>query len=424
VGIQTHENERMSHIVVGLDIGTHKICTIVGEVRPSDIFVMGVGIEPSRGMKKGVVNDVQALSAAISASIHKAEKASGFHIERAFVSVAGAHISSLTSRGMTGITGSRSVRPDDLEKAMEAARAIAIPHNREILHVVPRTYTLDGQEGVRSPIGMHCFRLEVDAHIITASSTSLDNLAQAAENAGVLVDRFILNPLAAGDAILTEQERESGVVVIDIGGGTTDLAIFVEGTVWHTAVIPVGGDHITNDITYWMHVPFELAEVVKIKHGHSNSETVSPSETFMVEPFGEGLPQEVVRKDLAWVIEARIEELFELVQKEIKRSGYDGLLRAGVVLTGGSSQLEGMADVVQRILGCPVRLAKPERLTGMADSLRSPSYSTSVGLLRLGLELDAVPDTPLNNGQPAQGINISALIGNFLKRFLPDYSER
>ncbi len=414
----------MSHIVVGLDIGTHKICTIVGEVRPSDIFVMGVGIEPSRGMKKGVVNDVQALSAAISASVHKAEKASGFHIERAFVSVAGAHISSLTSRGMTGITGSRSVRQDDLDRAMEAARAVSIPHNREILHVVPRNYTLDGQEGVRSPIGMHCFRLEVDAHIITASSTSLDNLAQAAENAGVLVDRFILNPLAAGDAILTEQERESGVVVIDIGGGTTDLAIFVEGTVWHTAVIAVGGDHITHDITYWMHVPFELAEAVKIRHGHSNSGIVSESETFMVEPFGEGLPQEIQRKELAWVIEARIEELFELVQKEIKRSGYDGLLRAGVVLTGGSSQLEGMADVAGRILGCPVRLAKPEKMTGMADSLRSPSYSTSVGLLRLGLDLDAMPDAPLNNGAPAPGINISALIGNFLKRFLPDYSER
>ncbi|MCU0512219.1 MAG: cell division protein FtsA [Anaerolineae bacterium] len=410
----------MSDIVVGLDIGTHKICTIVGEVRPDDIFVIGAGIEPSRGMKKGVVNDVQALSAAIAASAHKAEKTSGYTIKRAFVSVAGSHIASLTSRGMVGITGSRSVREDDLEKAMENARAIAIPHNREILHVVPRTYTLDGQDGIRSPLGMHCFRLEVDAHIITASSTSLANLEQAAEAAGIYVDRFILNPLAAGEAVLTEQEREMGVAVIDIGGGTTDLAIFVEGTVWHTAVIAIGGDHITHDITYWMHVPFELAEAVKIQHGHSVQRSVNPLETFMVEPFGDGLPQEVHRKDLAMVIESRIEEIMELVQKEMKRSGYDGLLRAGVVLTGGGSQLEGIQEVAARILGCPVRLAKPERLTGMADTLRNPAYSTSVGLLRLGLSLDTVQEDSAGTSIPLPALNIGALIGNFFRRFLPD----
>lgn len=414
----------MSDIVVGLDIGTHKICTIVGEVRPQDIFVIGMGIEPSRGMKKGVVNDVQALTAAISASAHKAEKTSGYQIRRAFVSVAGAHISSLTSRGMVGITGSRSVREDDLEKAMENARAIAIPHNREVLHVVPRSYTLDGQEGVRNPIGMHCFRLEVDAHIITASTTSLANLEQATEAAGIFVDRFILNPLAAGDAILTEQERDMGVVVIDIGGGTTDIAIFVNDTVWHSAVIAIGGDHITHDITYWMHVPFELAEAVKIQHGHANVKQVNPLETFMVEPFGEGLPQEIHRKDLAMVVEARAEEIFEYVQKEIKRSGYDGLLRAGAVITGGSSQLVGIQEVAARILGCPVRLAKPEKLTGMAETLKNPSYSTSVGLLRLGLNLDSVAETTNGNGSNMPAAGIGALIGSFFKRFLPDDGDK
>ena len=203
----------MGDLVVGLDVGTHKICTIVGEVRPEDVYVVGLGIEPSDGMKKGVVNDVGALSSAIAKSIRKAEKSSGYDINRAFVSVAGSHISSLTSRGLATIVGSRSVQAEDLEKAMSVARNIAIPHNREILHVVPRSYTLDSQDGIRSPIGMHCFRLEVDAHIITASTTSLANLEDAVESAGVLVDRFILNPLAAGDAVLTDHEREMGAVV-------------------------------------------------------------------------------------------------------------------------------------------------------------------------------------------------------------------
>ncbi|MGB7341652.1 MAG: cell division protein FtsA [Phototrophicaceae bacterium] len=411
----------MNEIVVGLDIGTHKICTIVGEVRPDDIHVLGVGIEPSRGMKKGVVNDIQALMTAVSASAHKAEKSSGYQIKRAFVSVAGSHIASLTSRGMAPVSGSRSVQEGDLDRAMQAARAIAIPHNREVLHVVPRSYTLDGQEGIRHPIGMHAFRLEVDAHIITAASSSLANLEQASEGAGIYVDRFILNPLASGDAILTEQERESGVVVIDIGGGTTDIAVYVEGTVWHTAVIDIGGDHISNDITYLLNAPFELAEDVKITHGHARQRDVNELETFLVEPFGDGIPQEISRRDLAMVIEARVEEMFEMVQKEIKRSGYDGLLRAGAVITGGSSQIQGMKEVASGVLNCPVRMAKPEKLTGMADILKNPSYSTSVGLLRMGLEFDGgfiEDDLPTGN---TLGTNaFGQLLGDFLRRLLPD----
>jgi cell division protein FtsA len=415
----------MGEIVVALDIGTHKICTIVAEVRPEDIYVVGVGIEPSKGMKKGVVNDVQALSTAVSNSVHKAEKSSGFQIRRAFVSCAGNHIQSMTSRGMAGISGSRSVRQDDLDKALENARAIAIPHNREILHVVPRSYTLDGQDGVRNPIGMHCFRLEVDAHIITASTTSLANIEQATETAGVFVDRFILNPLAAGEAVLTDQEREMGVIVIDIGGGTTDLAMFIEGTVWHTAVIPVGGDHITSDITYWMRVPTELAEVVKIQHGHASVKSVSTLDTFIVEPFGDSVPQEVSRKELANVIEARVEEIFEQVQKEMKRSGYDGLLRAGAVLTGGVAQLPGIADLASKTLNCPVRVGKPERLTGVADALKNPAYATSVGLLRVGLKLDTdIHSEPDSNGAGNALGGIGAMLGGLLRRLLPDDRDK
>ncbi len=408
----------MGDLVVGLDVGTHKICTVVGEVRPEDVYVVGLGIEPSDGMKKGVVNDVGALSSAIAKSIRKAEKSSGYDINRAFVSVAGSHISSLTSRGLATIVGSRSVQPEDLEKAMSVARNIAIPHNREILHVVPRSYTLDGQDGIRSPIGMHCFRLEVDAHIITASTTSLANLEDAVESAGVLVDRFILNPLAAGDAVLTDHEREMGAVVIDIGGGTTDLAIFIDGTVWHTAIIPVGGNHVTQDITYWMRVPFGLAEQVKIQRGHADMNAVSDSEVFPVEPFGgEILP--VSRRDLAMVIEARFEEIFELVEKEIKRSGYAGLLRAGAVITGGSSQLPGYRDLASRIINLPVRLAHPERITGIADTLKNPAYSTSVGLLRLGLEMDTMAEPEMSASMSLPVSNWGRRMNDFLRRFLP-----
>jgi cell division protein FtsA len=412
----------MGDLVVGIDVGTNKICTIVGEVRDNDVFVVGVGIEPSQGMKKGVVNDIQSLSSAISASVHKAEKSSGYHIERAFVSVAGNHIASMNSRGVTGINGTRGVTYDDIDKAMEAARAIAIPHNREVLHIVPRSYSLDGQDRVRSPIGMHGFRLEVEAHIITAASTSVANLEQAVETAQVYVDRFILNPLASGDVILTPEEREMGVVVVDIGGGTTDLAIFIEGTVWHTAVIPVGGDHVTNDITYVMQIPFLDAEAVKLKHGHSLPRDVDALETFMVQPFGEGYPTEKRRTDLAMVIEARVEEMFMMVHREIKRSGYDGLLRAGAVITGGGAQLPGLKTIASEQLGLPVRIGKPERLTGIADTLKNPAYSTSVGLLRLGLEMDAAAPVTAGGLRDARTGNggLGAWISDLVRRLMPD----
>lgn len=409
----------MSDLVVGVDVGTTKICTIVGEVRADDIFIVGVGIEPSRGMKKGVVNDIGQLTAAISASVHKAEKTSGYEIRQAFVSLAGSHIASVNSRGAVGLIGSRGVRAEDIDKAIENARTIAIPHNREVLHVIPRSYSLDGGDHVRSPIGMHGFRLEVEVHIITAASTSVANLEQAMQGAHVYPDRFILNPLASGDLVLTPTEREMGCVLVDIGGGTTDLAMFIEGTVWHSSVISVGGDLITNDITHWMHVPFDVAEAVKVQYGNAQEKAVSQYETFTVQPFGEGMPMEVKHSDLAMVIEARVTELFEMVQTEIKRSGYDGLLRAGVVLTGGGALLPGIREVAQQVLNVPVRVAKPEKLTGMADALRSPAFSTSVGLLRLGLQMDSAVATPTRESV-LQPNKIGNLLTGFFKRLLPD----
>jgi len=410
----------MGDLVVGIDIGTTKVCTIVGEVRPEDIFVVGLGVEPGRGLKKGTVTDMTALSAAIAASVHKAERVSGYDIRRAFVSLAGTHMASINSVGTVGLVGNRGVTSADMDRAIENARTIAIPHSREVLHVVPRSYSLDGQEHIRNPLSMHGFRLDAEVHIITVSTSSVANLEQAAQAAGVFPDRFILNPLASGDCVLTDVERDMGVVVIDIGGGTTDMGIFVEGTIWHSAVIPVGGDMITNDITHWMHVPFEVAEAVKVHHGFAREKGISDTETFLVQPFGEGLPEEIKRGDLAMVVEARVSEIFELVLNEIKRSGYDDLLRAGAVLTGGCALLPGIREVAAEVLGCPVRIARPEKLTGMADVLRSPAFSTSVGLLRLGLQMDTIstPSPVSNGGSTSKGLG--KRLGDMFKRLLPD----
>ncbi len=382
----------MGELVVGVDVGTTKVCTIVGEVRDSDVYVLGLGIEPSQGMRKGMVTDLNALSASILASVHKAEKTSGYEIGRAFVSLAGGHIESINSRGAVGIPNQRGVQLDDLERAMDAARAVTLPHGREVLHVIPRNYSLDGQTGLRSPLGMLGFRLEVEAHIITASTQGVKNLEKCVEDAGVLVDRFILNPLAAGDIVLTPEEREAGVMIVDIGGGTTDLAIFVDGSVWHTAVLGVGGQHITNDIAYGLHLPTELAESVKLTHGHADPKAVSALEAFPIQPFGEELPSKVQRTDLAHIVHMRVAEMFELILKEAKRSGYDGLLKAGIVLTGGSSLLPGIKAVAADVLRMPVRLGQPERVTGMSEALKNPAYSTSVGLLKLGLIMDMEDD--------------------------------
>ncbi len=410
----------MGELVVGLDIGTSKVCTVVGEVREDDIFIVGAGIEPARGMKKGVVSDIDALAGAITESVNKAERSSGYVIDRAFVSVGGDHVASSSSRGMVGITGQRAVNRDDMARVLEAARAISLPHDREVLHVVPRKYSLDGQERVRSPVGMHGFRLELEAHIITALSAGIANLEDAVARAGIKVDRFVLGALAAGHAVLTPEEREMGVVVIDIGGGTTDMAIFIEGTVWHVSVVAVGGNHLTGDITHWINVPFDEAEDVKLQHGHARRRSVNLMQTFTVQPFGEGMPTEVHSNELAEVLEYRTTEILELVQREIRRTGYDGFLRAGAVLTGGSSRLPGMRSVAEEILGIPVRQAQAERLTGMADTLRDPAYSASVGLLGLGLEMEVAEARSAVSAGLVPGEGLGNWLGGLFRRLLPE----
>lgn len=369
-------------IVVGIDIGTTKVCTLVAsEETPGQIRVLGVGIEPSQGMRKGVVVDLGAASQAIARSVEKAERTSGLEITSALVSLAGSQVSSVNSRGVVGVTG-RMIDADDVARAVDAARAVAIPHNREIIHVIQRGFDVDGQEGIRMPIGMHGYRLEVETHIITVAGSAVENLRQCVSATGVEVSQFVLNPLASAEVVLTETERQMGVVVVDIGGGTTDMAIYIDGDVWHTSVLAVGGNHITSDIAHGLRLPISQAEEIKIQHGHALVDEVGEDEFFNIRPFGENEIMQVNRRDLADIIEARVGEILGLVLQEIKRSGYDGLLPAGMVLTGGTSALPGIRNLAQAVLGVPVRIAQPENMIGMVEKLDSPAYSTSVGLLR------------------------------------------
>jgi len=371
----------MDGVVFAIDIGTTKVCALVGELRQGNIQIVGLGQTEARGMRKGMIVDVAQATVAIAQAVELAEQTSGYDLSRAFVSMAGEHISSTNSRGAVAIgRNGDGVDHEDIERALDAAQAISVPHNREIVHLVPRSYTLDDQEQVRSPIGLHGYRLEVEAHIVTAATPALMNLSRTIDNLGIGVEEFVLNSLASGEAVLEPTEKEMGVIVADIGGGTTDVALFMQGTVWHTRVLPVGGFHVTNDIAIGLRVPYEVAEEVKIRYGDGRPGEIDPEVVFTVEPFG-GEKIQVGRQDLSYVIEARVEEIFHMILQDIKRSGYEGLLPAGIVLTGGASQLRGISEVAQRILGVPARVAKPKNLVGLVDSLSTPAFATSVGLL-------------------------------------------
>jgi cell division protein FtsA len=364
-----------------------------------------------------MIVDLAAASQAITRSVEKAESTSGLEITSALVSMAGAHVSSVNSRGAAAVNGN-VIEQYDLTHALEQARAVAIPHDREIIHVIQRGFTVDGQDGIRNPKGMHGYRLEVEAHIITASAATGDNLRQCVGAAGVEIQQFVLNPLASGEVVLTEQERQMGVAVCDIGGGTTDLAIYVDGDVWHTMVLAVGGNHITQDIAHGLRLSFEQSEDVKKQHGYAVRSSVGAEEYFSIRPFGEDRPVQINRRDLAHIIEARVAEIFSLTLQEIKRSGYDGLLPAGMVLTGGTSALPGIKRVASEVLNMPVRTAQPENLTGLVDRLSSPAYSTSVGLLRWAISMHD-QDLGGQRGRRSKGEKNMDVVKKWIGRILP-----
>jgi cell division protein FtsA len=384
----------MDEIVVGIDVGTTKVCTLVGRVEAEkSARIIGVGIEPSDGIKRGVIVDLAGASQAITRSVEKAEQTSGLEITSALVSLAGGHVSSINSRGAVAVPGG-VIDASDVARALDQARAIAIPHDREVVHIIQRGFSVDGQDGTRTPIGMHGYHLEAETHIITASAATVDNLRQCVKAAKVDVQALVLNPLASAEVVLTEQERQLGVAVCDLGGGTTDLAIYVDGDVWHTMVLAVGGNHITQDVAHGLRLALTQAEEIKKQQGHAMRAEVGAEEYFNIRPFGEDQPVRINRQDLAHIIQARTTEIFGLILQEVKRSGYDALLPAGMVLTGGTSALPGIRRLASQVLGMPVRTGQPEKLTGLVDRLNSPAYATSVGLLQWALTMHEQSLTP------------------------------
>ncbi|NJP06158.1 MAG: cell division protein FtsA [Chloroflexaceae bacterium] len=406
----------MQRTIVGIDVGTTKVCTVVGQVRhDGKINILGVGQMPSKGLDRGVVVNIDDAVTAIATSVEKAERLSGYRIGTAFVGIAGRHIGSLNSRGVVAIgQPDYEITHDDVSRAVEAARAVAIPTQREVVHVIPRAYSVDGHEGIRDPIGMSGFRLEVETHIVTGEVMAIQNLIKSVQRAGIEIDDLVLQPLASGEAVLTQEDKDRGVVLVDIGGSTTDVAVFLQGSVWHTSVIPIGGNHLTNDLVYVLHTPYNTAEYLKLKYGcamvdtwsgETDAEAVDPDDPPLamdnpldeddlieVETLRSGEKQRISRRLVNEILQARAEQLIEMIYTEIQRSGYDGMLQAGMVLTGGSAQLPRLDELASTMLGIPVRVGWPTGLTGLSESLDTPPYATSVGLIRWGFTHGMLPD--------------------------------
>jgi cell division protein FtsA len=372
------------NLIVGLDIGTSKIVAIVAEVTPEGTFdIIGLGSQPSRGLKKGVVVNIEATMASIQRVLEEAEVMADRPITDVYTGVAGSHIRSLNSSGMVAIK-EKEVTQADIDRVIETAKAIAIPNDQQILHILPQEFIIDGQEDVREPLGMSGLRLEVKVHIVTGAVSAVDNITKCVRRCGLEVRDVILQPLASAIAVLHDDEKELGVCLIDIGGGTTDIAVFAGGAIRHTAVIPIAGDQVTNDIAMTLRTPTKEAEELKLRYGCALRQLANAKDVVEVPGVGERAPRKLSRQTLAEVIEPRIEELYKLVQGELRRSGFEELLSSGIVLTGGSALLQGMTELGEEVFHLPVRVGVPAYTGGLADVVRSPRYATAVGLLTEG----------------------------------------
>jgi len=386
------------NLIVGLDIGTSKVVAIVGEVTPdNEIDVIGIGSHPSRGLKKGVVVNIESTVQSIQRAVEEAELMAGCQIHSVYAGIAGSHIRSLNSHGIVAIRD-KEVTTADVERVIDAARAVAIPADQRILHILPQEFIIDNQEGIREPIGMSGVRLEAKVHMVTGAVSAAQNIIKCVRRCGLEVDDVILEQLASSYSVLTEDEKELGVALVDIGGGTTDMAVFTEGAIRHTAVIPIAGDQVTNDIAVALRTPTQHAEEIKIKYACALTQLASPDETIEVPSVGDRPPRRLARQTLAEVVEPRYEELFTLIQAELRRSGFEDLCAAGVVITGGSAKMEGVVELAEEIFHMPVRLGLPQYISGLVDVVRNPIYSTGVGLLLFGYQNRALREAEARMG--------------------------
>lgn len=378
--------KKPDNVLVGLDLGTTKVCAIVGQVKDDgQVDIIGIGISPSHGLKKGVVVNIDSTVESIKKAVQEAELMAGVEIGSVYVGISGGHIKGINSRGVAAIKN-REVGPADVARAIDGARAVNIPMDQQILHVLPQEFIIDDQDGIKDPHGMSGTRLDVKVHIITGAVTAIQNIVKSCSRAGLHVSDLVLQPLASSRAVLTTEEQELGVVVVDIGGGTTDLAFFLEGSLWHTEVLPIGGNHLTNDIAIGLRTPASEAEKIKIKHGCALSSLVKHEETLDVPSVGGRPPRLLSRQILCEIIEPRMEELFGMVQQRLKKTGFEDMFASGVVLTGGTALMEGAQDAAERYLGLPIRRGAPRNIGGLMDVVNSPIYATGVGLVLYGAE--------------------------------------
>ncbi len=373
-------------MIVGLDIGTSKVVAIVGEVAPEGTLkIVGLGSHASRGLKKGVVVNIESTVQSIQRAVEEAELMAGCQIHSVFAGIAGSHIRSLNSHGIVAIRD-REVYAHDVERVIDAAQAVAIPADQKILHILPQEYVIDSQEGIKEPLGMSGVRLEAKVHVVTCAVNASQNIEKCIRRCGLEVEEIILEQLASSYAVLTDDERELGVCLVDIGGGTTDIAIFTEGAIRHTGVIPIAGDQVTNDIAMALRTPTQYAEEIKIRYACALAQLAGADQTIKVPGVGERGARDLSRQALAEVVEPRYDELFTLVQAEIRRSGFEDVLAGGIVLTGGTAKMEGVVELAEEIFHMPVRIGAPAGVQGMLDIVKNPIYSTAVGLLLFGVK--------------------------------------
>jgi cell division protein FtsA len=373
--------QQMRNVLTGVDVGTSKVCTLIAEAGPEgNTAILGYGVVPCTGLRRGIVVNIEATVEALRAATAEAEKSAGTRISAAVVGIAGAHIRGLNSHGIVAVRGGE-VSPRDVERVIEAARAVAIPLDRQVLHILPQQFAVDDQDGVRDPVGMAGVRLEARVHIVTAAQSYGQNLSKCCERSGINAAEFVFEPLASADAALFPEERELGVALIDVGGGTTDIIVFHNGAVMHTGVLPVGGNHLTSDVAAGLRTPLTEAERLKINYGVATNQVVGHDELVQVPGVGGREPREIARRLLGEIIEPRMEEIFAMVQRELLRSGVADSLGSGIVLAGGTSLLEGMQELAERIFSLPVRRGLPINLKGMPEELMKPMYTTAAGLL-------------------------------------------